>query len=449
MDANLFQHPDCPDWRRMGPTASDSAIRAMAGSVVHAEESRKESWTKGFTRRRLLAGGLGVGVAALGQQHVTTRVSYAAETNGSLVVVFLRGGMDGLSVLVPGNDRDLGTARPGIGIPQRALIPWKDGWGLHPSLKPLVDRLTLNRMAAVPAIATPDLSRSHFQAQDCLERGGSVGSSSQTGWLDRLLEASGPGTTWRGLGVTNSMPRSLVGPSNSLVVSNLGDLDIKGGNDELKDQTRTALAALYTGIDHPFALQTKLALDASARALDLTKGEKGPEERGFDNGGFGTDMATLSTLIKSGVGVRVATVDLGGWDMHTGLGTIDAGDMQKSLGDLASGLAAFFADLGDKADSTTVILMSEFGRRIEQNNSSGSDHGHGGVAFALGGGVNGGVHGKWVGLAPDVRDQGDVPGTNDYRSFLGEVAMKRLGLSAGQVAPVFPDFAVKPMGTMR
>ncbi|MGL5817358.1 MAG: DUF1501 domain-containing protein [Phycicoccus sp.] len=448
MDANLFQHPDCPDWRRMGPTPGDAAIRTMADTVTRTEENRKESWTKGFTRRRLLAGGLGVGVAALAQQHVTTRVSYAAETNGSLIVVFLRGGMDGLSVLVPGGDQELAKARPGIAVPGGALIPWKDGWGLHPALKPLVDKLTLDKIAAVPAIATPDLSRSHFQAQDCLERGGSMGSASQTGWLDRLLQASGPGTTWRGLGVNYSMARSLVGPNNSLVLSNLKDFDISVG-DDIKAPTRAALGSLYTGLDHPFALQTKLALDASAQAVDLAKNETTPNERGYGTGNFGSHLATLATLIKADVGVRVATVDLGGWDMHTGLGTVDGGDMKNLLGDLASGLAAFFTELGDKADSTTVVLMSEFGRRIEQNNNAGTDHGHGGCAFALGGGVNGGVHGKWAGLAPDVRDQGDVPGTNDYRSFLGEVAMRRLGLTAGQIAPVFPDFAVQSLGTMR
>ncbi|MGL4745943.1 MAG: DUF1501 domain-containing protein [Dermatophilaceae bacterium] len=448
MDANLFQHPECPDWRRMGPTPADAALRTMADTVTMVEDNRKKSWTTGFSRRRLLVGGLGVGVAALAQQHVTTRVSFAAETNGTLVVIFLRGGLDGLSVLVPGNDSELRTARPGISVPGGALIPWKDGWGLHPALTPLVDTLTLSRIAAVPAIATPDLSRSHFQAQDCLERGGSMGSSSQTGWLDRLLRASGPGTTWRGLGVNHSMARSLVGPGNSLVLSNLKDFDLRT-DDDMKERTRTALSMLYTGLDHPFALQTKLALDASAQAVTLAASEKAPQERGYGTGDFGSQLATLATLITSGVGVRVATVDLGGWDMHTGLGTVGDGDMKSSLGDLAAGLAAFFTELGSKAESTTVVLMSEFGRRIEQNGNAGTDHGHGGVAFALGGGVNGGVHGKWVGLAPDIRDQGDVPGTNDYRNFLGEVAMRRLGLTLGQIAPVFPGFAVQPLGTMK
>ncbi len=439
---------DAPaDWRRLGPTPGDAAIRALGDTVTVQEETRRAAWGSGFSRRRLLAGGLGVGVASLAQQLVTTRVSYGAEGNGTLVVVFLRGGMDGLSVVVPADDPELLKARPGIAVRGGSLIPWTRGFGLHPQLKPLVDQLSLDRLAAVPAISTPDLSRSHFQAQDCLERGGAAGSAAQTGWLDRVLEASGEGTTWRGVGVAYSMPRSLVGPANALVASRLTDFDINVG-DDLKERTRTALGAMYTGIDHPFAIQTGLALEASVTALDLAKTEKKPTERGYADGNFGAQLGTLATLIKAKVGLRVATMDVGGWDMHTGLGTVDGGDMKTHLGDLSAGLAAFFADLGDAGDSTTVVLVSEFGRRIEQNDNAGTDHGHGNVSLVLGGGVSGGVHGTWDGLAEQVRDQGDVPGTNDYRNLLGEVVMKRLGLSAGQMGTVFPGWTVTPYGVM-
>ena len=115
---------------------------------------------------------------------------------------------------------------------------------------------------------------------------------------------------------------------------------------------------------------------------------------------------------------------------------------------MASALAAFTAELGPDLDNTTVVTMSEFGRRVGQNANSGTDHGHGGVALVLGGGVKGGVHGRWAGLAPGVLDQGDVPGTNDYRDVLSEIVMRRLGISEAQAGKVFPGWKPSPLGIM-
>ena len=171
-------HPDCPDWERLGPTRRDSAIRAAAEAQRIAAEERDTAWSGGFNRRTFLKGGLGVGVATLGAQLVTSRVSYAAADeaqSGTLVVVFLRGGMDGLSMLVPANDPNLIKNRPNIGVRSGSLIELDAarGFGLHPALSPLAPLIKAGRVAAVPAVSTPDLSRSHFQAQDCLERGSS------------------------------------------------------------------------------------------------------------------------------------------------------------------------------------------------------------------------------------------------------------------------------------
>jgi uncharacterized protein (DUF1501 family) len=153
-------------------------------------------------------------------------------------------------------------------------------------------------------------------------------------------------------------------------------------------------------------------------------------------------------LIKGGAGVRVACIDVGGWDTHTGMGTVDSGDMKQHLGDLASALAAFTADLGsDLLDDTTVVTMSEFGRRVEENASGGTDHGHGGAVLVVGGGVRAGVHGTWKGLAHRTT-LGDVPGWNDYRDVLTEVVSKRLSLSAGKLKTVFPGWRPSAVGVM-
>ncbi|MDO5285564.1 MAG: DUF1501 domain-containing protein [Actinomycetia bacterium] len=438
-------HPDCPDWQRLGPTTVDAGLRAMAENQQLQEAERDRLWSRGFTRRRVLAGGLGVGVAAIGSQLVTSRVAYAAgPSTGTLVVVFLRGGMDGLSMLVPVEDPTLLQERPKVAIRQGQVIGFDRGFGLHPALAALKPMVSAGQLAAVPAISTPSLTRSHFQAQDCLERGG-ASSGAQTGWLDRLLAALGPGTTFRAVGGGTAAPRSLLGNGSPVMVRELKQFAVQGtGN--LAGPTRTALEKLYTGLDHPLSRVALVALAASDTTGRLDASEKSPTERGFADNDWGRHLASLASLIRTGQGVRVATIDLGGWDMHTEMGTATEGDFTQLTRGLAEGLATFVKDLGPAAATTTILVMSEFGRRVQQNASGGTDHGHGGVAMVLGSGVAGGVKGRWEGLG--TLDQGDVPGTNDYRDLLAEVCMKRFGLTPAQVAPVFPDWKPTAVGAM-
>lgn len=441
-------HPDCPDWQRLGPTPRDAAIRAMAEAQRIAEDDRNEAWSGGFNRRTFLKGGLGVGVATLGAQLVTSRVSYAAAdevSTGTLVVVFLRGGMDGLSLLVPAADPDLLKERPNIGVKAGALLEFDTarGFGLHPALAPLAPLIKQGKVAAVPAVSTPDLSRSHFQAQDCLERGSS--DSLTSGWLDRVLVASGPGTTFRSVAIGGTTPRALVGTALPIAMQNVDSITLSVDKSEVK-ATTTALQALYTGVDHPIAKQTKLAIGALGTIAKIKAAEPAADGVKYPGGNFSDALQNLALLIKGGAGVRVACIDVGGWDTHTGMGNVNGGDMQRHLGDLAASLAAFTADLGsDLLDDTTVVTMSEFGRRVEENASGGTDHGHGGVVLVVGGGVQGGVHGRWDGLAHRT-SLGDVPGSNDYRDVLTEVVSKRLNLSAGKLKNVFPGWKPTPLG---
>lgn len=438
-------HPDCPDRRRLGPTVADARLRAAAVAQQGTVLERGRLWGTKFSRRKLLAGGLGVGVAALGSQLVTTRVSYAdpASSEGTLVVIFLRGGLDGLSVLVPAEDPDLISLRPQIAVRGGSLIPLDRGFGLHPSLAPLKPLISAGRLAVVPAVSTPDLSRSHFQAQDCLERGGAT-TSMTTGWLDRVLSASGPGTTFRSVAVGGLLPRSLAGPSNSLAMRDLASVKITGW-EGVAPQTHAALETLYTGLDHPISTQALLALDAVTVAAKIG-GDKPTVT--YPDGAFAHSLQSVAALIKGKTGLRVACLDVGGWDMHTGIGTVEGGDMKDHLADFAAAMAAFTSDIGGYLDTTTIVTMSEFGRRVEQNASGGTDHGHGGVVLAMGGGVKSGVQGKWQGLGADVLDSGDVPGTNDYRDVLSEVVMKRLGLSAAAMGDVFTGWTPTSVGVM-
>jgi uncharacterized protein (DUF1501 family) len=441
-------HPDCPDWERLGSTPQDAALRAMAEAQRVAEEERASAWSGGFNRRTFLKAGLGVGVATLGTQLVTSRVSYAAADEmqqGTLVVVFLRGGMDGLSMLVPAADPQLLKERPHIGVHAGSLLEFDTarGFGLHPALSPLAPLIKQGRVAAVPAVSTPDLSRSHFQAQDCLERGSS--NSLTSGWLDRVLVASGPGTTFRSVAIGGTTPRSLVGAANPIAMRDLDSIKLAVDDREVT-ATTNALQALYTGLDHPIAKQTKLAIGALGTVKRIKKAQPATEAVQYPDGNFADALANLAMLIKGGAGVRVACIDVGGWDTHTGMGNVDNGDMKRHLGDLAAALAAFAADLGsDLLDDTTVVTMSEFGRRVEENASGGTDHGHGGAVLVIGGGVRPGVHGTWKGLSQRTT-LGDIPGWNDYRDVLSEVVSKRLNLSAGKLAHVFPGWRATPLG---
>ena len=155
----------------------------------------------------------------------------------------------------------------------------------------------------------------------------------------------------------------------------------------------------------------------------------------------------MARLVKAKVGLRVATIDLGGWDMHTNLGNVNGGDMRNNLDELAKALAAFATDLGPQLDDVTLVTMTEFGRRVQENGNAGLDHGHGGLMLLLGGGLVGGqVHGKWPGLAPAALDNGDLAGPNDYRDVLGEVLQR--GFGVGDLTKVFPDHPYTRIGVL-
>ncbi len=431
--------------RRMGPTPADAALRMEAERVTADLARDKDKWRKGFTRRRVLAGAGAVGVASLGTQLITTRYSFAAPstTTRTLVVIFLRGGMDGLSVIQPANDANLRKMRPTIAIAENALLPADSRFGLNPALAPLAPFWKAGTMAAVHAVASPDASRSHFQAQDCFERGTAT-TSTHTGWVDRALTVMGTGTTFRAIAEGDTTPRSMVGNEPKLVLDGIQNFALSSTDDGNRDKTIAALQALYTGFEHPaaaFALETVKALDQAHRISQAPYDTKAM----YPGGGFSDQLRDVARLIKANVGLRVVTIDLGGWDMHTGIGNVGGGEMKNHLTELANGLGAFATDLGPKLTDVNVVTMSEFGRRASENGNQGCDHGHGGLMLLLGGGLVGStVHGTWPGLADADLDQGDLAGPNDYRNVLSELLIRRF--NAADVAKVFPDHKYARIG---
>jgi uncharacterized protein (DUF1501 family) len=242
------------------------------------------------------------------------------------------------------------------------------------------------------------------------------------------------------------MPRSMLGTEAKLVLDGIENFALDGRS-AARERTLTALRALYTGIDHPVAvpaLETVSALDSACR---LARTPYQPAAS-YPGGGFANRLKDVARLIKARVGLRVVAIDLGGWDMHTGLGSVAGGDMRNQLTSLAEALAAFATDLGPQLDDVNLVTISEFGRRVAENGNAGTDHGHGGVMLLLGGGLDGGkVHGRWPGLAPSTLDNGDLAGANDYRDVFAEILSR--GFAVGDLAPIFPDHRYHRIGVMR
>jgi uncharacterized protein (DUF1501 family) len=439
---------------RSAPHAPDGlALVRYAAQTESALCAQDEAWAaSGWTRRRFLSGLGMAGVAALGSQLVTTRVAYGASTAGTrntLITVFLRGAADGLRILVPASAA-LGVdylhgVRAALVPASTGLIslPGTGGWALNAAMRPLYDLLwNTGELAFVPAVASPSVSRSHFQSQQMLERGGSAAAS--TGWLDRVLVELGPGTTFRAVAAGSAAPAALAGNQPALVLDSLAGFTFPGWAG-IRPQAEAAIRTLYRGQagtlgqDVPTTL-TALSTAAKARAaLGVRNGAVYP------GGNFSAALKDVAALLRAEVGLQVATVDVGGWDTHTQ----EAVNLDAHLTSAAGSLAAFMKDLGPtRRQRVTVLVVTEFGRRVAINGSGGTDHGHGSVAWLLGGGVVGkAVHGSWQQLSDGVLDHGDVPALNSPFDVMGELAQKRLGV--GSLATIFPGHSFAALGVAR
>ncbi len=204
---------------------------------------------------------------------------------------------------------------------------------------------------------------------------------------------------------------------------------------------------------HGRARRVEAPAAAALGALDTTAAlqESGysPENgAAYPDSDLGHALSDVARLIKANVGLQVAAVDYGDWDMHAGMGGPDSGWMHDHLTELSQALSAFATDLGPNIANVTLVTLTEFGRRVQENGSGGTDHGFGQVVLMLGGGVQGGaVHGTWPGLSESALIDGDLNGLNDYRLVLAEILEKRCG--AGSVSSIFPGISQDRLGVVR
>ena len=388
--------------------------------------------------------------------------------NKRLVVVFLRGAVDGLSVVVPYGDDAYYQARSSIALAR----PGQDGgvldldghFGLNPNLGALMPLWQSGKLAFVHASGSPDPTRSHFDAQDYMESATPGRKATPDGWLNRLLGAeppnadagAGASNVTRGLSVGAVLPRIWAGANPVANIAN-GARSTKPTPLD-RPQVSKAFDALYAGDDAMSRAyqESQASRHEVANAMNtMDPASMAREQQVADNGaplpnGFPDDAARLATLMRRDANVQIAFMALGGWDTHVGQGGAK-GQLAGRLQPLGQGLAEFAARLGPAFDDTTVLVISEFGRTLHQNGTGGTDHGHGNVMWALGGNVAGGkVHGRWPGIDASSLNEGrDLAVTTDFRQVLAGVCAHNLGLPDDKLASVFPGFEGAPLNLSR
>jgi len=408
------------------------------------------------TRRTFLKGAsaaAGAGVLTSMVGGVFTQTTFGAEAGGNvLVVLSLRGGSDGLSLVVPHGDADYARLRPTIKLPTNSLLAKDALFGLHPGFKPLEKLWLDGRFGAVQAVGMPTPDRSHFSAMEKVEDADD-GSAARVGWINRLVGLSGTGVPNQAIQLGTSLaPTALIGPASAMSVYALRDIALPGGSEDpvFQRRTRNSLEAMWTGNDSLMGRAVDSTLTTTRDLAGVAGSTAGPHNGAAYPSGddLGNALAQTARLIRADVGTQVVALDFGSWDHHENLGTVDAGDLQWMVRNMASCLAAFFTDLGTLGTRVTVVTISEFGRTARENGSQGAEHGYGNCMLLLGGGVQGGtVHGGWPGLRSAELVDGDLSVHLDYRSVLAEVIATRF--PAVSVPSVFPGFQREAVGVMR
>lgn len=397
-----------------------------------------------ISRRGLFTGALALAGATtvVGTAAVTASAVSARSASAVLVVLSLRGGVDGLSLVVPHADPVYYSARPRIAVPSDRLLA-KDGmFGLHPELAPLMPMWNAGRLAAVHATGMPVSNRSHFAAMEAVEDA-DPGSSTRSGWLNRLIGRLPGSSPLQGFNMSGGVsPTSLYGPQPTMSAGSVDDVRLPGEDQWDHGERRASLRTLW-GRD-------RSALGRAMRATYAAVDGFAPARRAEDHSSrypdtdLGRALAHVARTIRGNVGVEVFTVDHGDWDMHAWLGSADGGWLVNNTRELARAIAAFFGDLGNQASKVTLVTISEFGRRVVENASQGLDHGYGNVMMVAGAGVRGGrYYGTWPGLS--AGGDADLLVTTDYRSVLAEIVASRFDAST---AAVFPRFSPASVGVM-
>lgn len=373
-----------------------------------------------------------------------------------LVVVLLRGAVDGLSVVVPHGDSAYYESRSkiAIGRPNEAggSLALDGYFGLHPALRPLLTLWEQRRLAFVHACGSPHPTRPHFDAHDYIESGTPGNKTTADGWMNRLLAClPGPHAATEALSFSPALPRILSGALP--VTDELPNANAARPSPLDRARIADAFDSLYDGADplscaYQEAQSARQELHADmSTGLDSARSDLKTPSRGAPNtSGFSPLASRFGRLMNKDSNIRLAFVEFGGWDTHVDQGNA-TGQLANHLQPLAEGLVALAQALGDSFTDTTVIVMSEFGRTVSENGNGGTHHGHANVMWLLGGEV----HGEWPGLLPGARYEGrDLAVTTDFRQVLSHVIERAFRLDDHAMTTLFPCLEIRrtPLSTL-
>lgn len=395
------------------------------------------------SRRQLLSWvGLGFLAPTLAQAQIVADPSQPQPN--VTVVLFLRGGMDGLHAVVPYREDAYHRSRPGLrmGAPNDLTVSQADRvidldgfFGLHPAFSPLMEFWSSGRLAIHHGVGSDDRTRSHFEAMAAMERGVSTARDrSQGGWLARYLQATATQGTHslRSVAVGSALPLSLHGAPGVVAMEDPRTFGLTGGQE--KGGWEAELRRLYRSGNDEMASAGRdtLRLLNSLQKLELEKEREGTSE-------LNRTLRSLAELIRAPLGIEIATVEKGGWDTHVGQG-VGGGYFANQAADVAESIRDFYRALGADGKRVTLVVQTEFGRRLEENAGLGTDHGRASVMFVIGEGMGRNkVVCDWKGLGKDQLEEGlDLPVLTDYRSVLSGV-LKQKG-KPFEVSDVFPDW---------
>jgi uncharacterized protein (DUF1501 family) len=365
----------------------------------------------------------------------------------TLIVIFQRGAVDGLNMVVPYGDADYYNLRKTIAIQKPnqndGAVNLDGFFGLHPSLKPLENLWKSKQLAIIHSAGSPNNTRSHFDAQDYMESATPGNKGTRDGWLNRVLQTSATkrDSPFRTVSFTQQVPRSLIGKYPTIAMTNLADFSIKAG--VYSANVQGGFEGIYEqNVKDSLGEAGKETFEAVNYLKEVNPSKFKPENGAvYPNSPFARSLMQIGQMVKSGIGLEVAFSEIGGWDTHSNEGGA-RGQLANLLRDFGQSIAALTTDLGKKMDDVVILTMSEFGRTAKENGSRGTDHGHANAMFVIGNSVKGGkVYGDWKGLGPNGLNEGrDLAVTTDFRDVFAEISMKHLGNKSFD--KIFPDYKI-------